>query len=144
MRSGQVLSSRLAPFFSPNDYGVVNAGGIFAFFCGLGIGLGTVTVVASFQNMAVVCELEEKRGSRLCISETQNPSTEAGVGGDDRACGLLELAQERGQQRATGCRFEQIRYSSRYKKNGKQHKKSQLITKCIERVWLALFARMDS
>lgn len=94
--------------------------------------------------MAVVCELEEKRGSRLCISETQNPSTEAGVGGDDRACGLLELAQKRELQRATGCRFEQIRHSASYEKNGKQHKKSQLVTKCIERVRLALFARMAS
>ena len=70
-----------------------------SFHCGLGAGFEAVAVVASFQDMATMCEAIQKRRSHFCISEDLGPFREAEVGCYDDAGLLIEFAEQMEQQR---------------------------------------------
>ena len=54
----------------------------------------TVTVIAGFDDVAMVGEAVEQRGGHLRVVEDPGPFTEGKVGGEDHAGALVEFAQQ--------------------------------------------------
>ena len=67
-----------------------------------------VTVIAGFDDVAMVGQAVEERGGHFPVVEDLGPFTEGEVGGDDQAGALVEFAQEMEQQCAAGLRERQI------------------------------------
>src|SRR5215472_4158996 len=67
---------------------------------GLGPALAAKGITASGQNMCVVAEAIEQRGSELLVAEHLDPLGERQVGGDDGRAALVALGQQIEQQLA--------------------------------------------
>ena len=64
--------------------------------------LEAITVVAGFDDMAMMGESIRQRGGHLRIAEHSGPIREAQVGRDDDAGALIELTEQVEQQRTAG------------------------------------------
>ena len=72
----------------------------FSLLCVYGTVSKTVTVIAGFDDVAMVGEAVEQRGGHLRVVEDPGPFTEGKVGGEDHAGALVEFAQQVEQQGA--------------------------------------------
>ena len=68
----------------------------------------TVTVIAGFDDVAMVGQAVEQRDGHLGVAEDLGPFTEGEIGGDNQAGALVEFAQQMEQQGAAGLRERQI------------------------------------
>ena len=60
----------------------------------VGSALEAPTVVAGFDDVAMVGQAIEQRSGHLCVAEHARPFTEGQVGGDDDGGALVEPANE--------------------------------------------------
>lgn len=102
MRSDPGFPSRIDPvgYVSPGA-GAGSSGRFFLSCLGWGgtAGPEAEAVVSGLQDVAVVCEAIEQRGSHLGIAEHSGPLEEAQVGNDDDTGALGELAEQVEQER---------------------------------------------